>query len=93
MKHIPMTITVHTNKIPFEDYGNISVLGETMNMPLMRCKYCDKQPEFSYDNQKYLYFIRHECEEGGYHNCYARSYKDLTDKWNKERGKHYGKSK
>lgn len=90
MRPIPMTICVHTNAIKKQDYGDISILGETMEEPLMRCALCNTQPEFYYDNQTQVFYIQHECKEKVYIG--ETTYKQLCYRWNQERGKHYGKN-
>lgn len=93
MKRIPMTITVHTNLIKKADYGDLSFLGEPMNEPLQRCMICNTQPEFFYDNQSQKFSIHHVCKVMNSNiDMTAMSYAELVEKWNKERGKHYGKN-
>ena len=93
MKRIPMTITVHTNRIKKADYGDLSFLGEPMNKPLQRCMICNIQPEFFYDNQSQKFSIHHVCKVMNSNiDMSAMSYNELCTKWNKERGKHYGKN-
>lgn len=94
MKRLPMTITVHTNLIKASDYGDLSFLGEPMNEPLQRCMICNIQPEFFYQNQKQTFHIHHVCRIMNSNiDMTATSYAELVAKWNKERGKHYGKNK
>ena len=89
-----MTITVHTNLIKKADYGDISFLGETMEEPLQRCMICNVQPEFYYDNQKQTFKIHHHCRVTNKNvEMTEYTYKELCDRWNKERGKNYGKDK
>lgn len=91
MKNVPMTLIVHTNLIKASDYGEISVLGETLEKPLMRCKVCNIQPEFSYSTRSGEYHIEHVCNiMNSRHRFTAYSYKDLCEQWNRERGKNYG---
>lgn len=93
MKRIPMTITVHTNLIKAADYGDLSFLGELMKEPLQRCMICNVQPEFHYNNQSQVFYINHTCRIMNSNiNMKAMSYEELCQKWNKERGKHYGKN-
>ena len=90
MRRIPMTIIVHTNKIPFSAYGDISLLGETMITPIMRCKFCGVQPEFMYHTSKSNYEINHTCKiDNSKHRYTEMSYEGLAKVWNQERGRKY----
>lgn len=94
MKRIPMTLTVHTNQIPFSEYGDISILGEPMNQPIMRCRYCGIQPEFSYSTKTGLFFIDHSCIADDSKNHYqAKTYESLMKEWNNKRGRNYDADK
>ena len=64
-----------------------------MNEPLQRCMICNIQPEFFYQNQKQTFHIHHVCWLINSNiDMTATSYAELVAKWNKERGKHYGKN-
>lgn len=90
MKRIPMTITVHTNSIPFSAYGDMSLLGEQMITPIMRCRYCGVQPEFMYHNKNNQYEIIHECSaDNNKYKYHEYTYEGLAKLWNKKRGRTY----
>ncbi len=91
MKKIPMTIIVHTDRIKHSDYGQISLLGEPLNEPLMRCRFCDIQPKFEYYNMIENYRIEHNCRiTGSQYIINGKSYSDICEQWNKYYGKIYG---
>lgn len=90
MKRIPMTITVHTNQIPFSDYGDLSILGDPMNTPIMRCRFCNIQPEFYYSNKTGTFYIDHICKlNNSKHHYQSKTYEGLAKEWNEKRGRKY----
>lgn len=87
MRKTPMEIVLHTKKIPFKDFGNISMLGETLNTPLKRCKHCGVVPNVHYYNWSSEYTIEHFCKVAKEEIKIARfSYEDVANSWN-ERNK------
>ena len=83
MKKIPLEIVLHTKKIPYKDFGEISLLGETIQTPLKRCKYCGKVPDVHYYSWNSQYTIDHFCKAKMQNMVYQRySYEDLAKAWN-----------
>ena len=84
MKKTPMEIVLHTKRIPFSDFGSISMLGEILKTPLHRCKYCNIVPNVHYYNWNSVYTIEHRCKAYDIPliHLQANSYEELAELWN-----------
>lgn len=91
-KRVPLTLIVHTSKMPFKDFGEVSVLGEPILTPLYRCSECHKAPDAYYDNLKDTWYIKHGKGESCYIGIQAKSYEELASEWNTERGNTYDRT-